>query len=450
MASKEVMPTMPLIAILFDRTFLAGTFRDAWRLRRGLHVGFMSCWLLLGALVMGMGGSRGEAAGFGLGMSAWSYALKQCEAIIHYLRLAFWPHPLILDYGTDVVENVRDVLPQGLLLLALLTATVWALIRRPMLGFLGARFIIILGPSSSFVPLVAQTMAEHRMYLPLIAVITVAVIGLHRLAGRWTVYFFAVPAIASILVTTERNEDYRTELGLWQDTTLKRPTNPRAHLCHGLTLMKEGRSEDAVGPLLEVLLLDPTHSTAHNSLGQLFSARGWMEDALGHYEIALQGKDNHAAIHSNMCDALRVLGRLPEAMEHGREAVRLNPRLAAAHGNFALVLANSGQEAEAMPHYEEAVRLDPNLGTVRNNCGVALMNAGRLAEAKVQLDAAVRLEPNLVAAHNSLGAVLDRLGDKEAAMKAFEAALRVDPEFEGAQKNLAALKSSAAHSNTKH
>src|SRR4029453_11135672 len=116
-----------LVVFLFDRTFVGGSFREAWRQRRGLHLALMATWLLLGFLMIRMGGTRGVAAGFGLGMSAWSYALKQCGAIMQYLRLAIWPHPLILDYGTDVVYLARDVLWQGLALLALLAATVYAL-----------------------------------------------------------------------------------------------------------------------------------------------------------------------------------------------------------------------------------------------------------------------------------------------------------------------------------
>lgn len=440
MASKEVMATVPLVALLFDRTFLAGSFREAWLRRRGLYLGLMSTWLLLGALVLGMGGSRGVAAGFGLGVTPWSYALKQCEAILHYLRLAFWPDPLVLDYGTDVVHHARDVLPQGLLLLALLGATVYALVRRPMLGFLGAWFFIILGPSSSFIPLVAQTMAEHRMYLPLLTVIVLAVIGVHRAFGGRAVWAWLVPVVALTVATVKRNEVYATELGLWRDTAQKRPTNPRAHLCVGLALMKNGQSDEAFAAFLEVLLLDRTHATAHHSLGQLCAARGWMEDAVEHYEIALEGADNHAVLHSNLCDALRVLGRLPEALRHGEEAVRLDPKLAAAEGNLGLVLAHLGRDAEAISHYEAALRLNPDFAAARNNLGVALLNAGRLAAAKEHLTAAVRLAPEMAAAYNSLGAVLDRLGEREDAERAFETALRLEPEFEGAKRNLEALR----------
>lgn len=439
MASKEVMATMPLVALLYDRTFLAGTFTGAWRQRRGLYVGLMSTWLLLAALVLMMGGSRGEAAGFGLGMTPWSYALKQCEAIIQYLRLAFWPSPLVLDYGTDVVQHAREVVPQGLALLTLLALTAYALVRRPVLGFLGAWFFIILGPSSSFIPLVAQTMAEHRMYLPLIAVVALVVALLFRWFGRAALVACVAPAVVFGAMTIRRNDVYQTELGLWRDTALKRPTNPRAHLCHGLALMKSGNSDDAVAAFLQVLLLDPTHATANNSLGQIFSARGWYEDAVEHYLLALEGKDNHAAVHSNLCDAYRALGQLPKAIEHGEAAVRLDPKLAPAEGNLGLALANAGREADAIPHYEAAIRLDPNFSTAHNNLGVALLNAGRLAEAKQHLERALQLDPNLVVAHNTLGAVFDRLGQKPAARAQFELALRLQPNFEAARRNLAAL-----------
>ena len=38
MATKEVMATAPVIVLLYDRTFLAGSFREAWRRRYGLYL----------------------------------------------------------------------------------------------------------------------------------------------------------------------------------------------------------------------------------------------------------------------------------------------------------------------------------------------------------------------------------------------------------------------------
>ena len=38
MATKEVMATAPLVVLLYNRTFLAGSFREAWRRRFGLYL----------------------------------------------------------------------------------------------------------------------------------------------------------------------------------------------------------------------------------------------------------------------------------------------------------------------------------------------------------------------------------------------------------------------------
>ena len=54
MAAKEVMVSAPLIVLLYDRTFVAGSFREAWRRRWGLHVALAATWLLL----VGTGGEH--------------------------------------------------------------------------------------------------------------------------------------------------------------------------------------------------------------------------------------------------------------------------------------------------------------------------------------------------------------------------------------------------------
>ena len=110
MASKEIMVSAPLIVLLYDRAFLAGSFRDAWRRRWGLYLALATTWLLLGWLAISAG-NRGGSAGFGVGMSAWAYLCTQFGAIAHYLRLSFWPHPLVLDYGIDTAHGAVEIVP---------------------------------------------------------------------------------------------------------------------------------------------------------------------------------------------------------------------------------------------------------------------------------------------------------------------------------------------------
>jgi hypothetical protein len=88
MGTKEVMATAPLLVFLYDRTFVAGSFRTAWRERRGFYCALAATWLLLGALVLSTGGNRGGTVGLGVGVPLWAYPLTQFQAIARYLGLA--------------------------------------------------------------------------------------------------------------------------------------------------------------------------------------------------------------------------------------------------------------------------------------------------------------------------------------------------------------------------
>ncbi|MCE6966911.1 hypothetical protein, partial [Cereibacter sphaeroides] len=86
-------------------------------------------WLLLAWLLIGV---RDRGVGYGLGIPWFDYALTQCQAVVLYLSLGLWPHPLIFDRGVALLRSIADAAPYALVLVALLAATAWALVRRPV------------------------------------------------------------------------------------------------------------------------------------------------------------------------------------------------------------------------------------------------------------------------------------------------------------------------------
>ncbi len=180
MASKEVMVSAPLVVLLYDRTFLSVSFREAWRRRRGYYLALGGTWLLLAALVAAAG-NRGGSAGLNSGVPWWPYLCTQFGAIVHYLRLCAWPYPLVMDYGPVLAKQASEIVPYAVVLALLGLATLAALWRWPKIGFLGAWFFLILAPTSSVVPVATQTIAEHRMYLPLAAVLTAVALAAYSL-----------------------------------------------------------------------------------------------------------------------------------------------------------------------------------------------------------------------------------------------------------------------------
>jgi tetratricopeptide (TPR) repeat protein len=428
MASKEVMVSAPLMVFLYDRTFVAGTFREAWRRRRRLYLGLAGTWLLLGYLVISTGGSRGGAAGFGLGITWWSYALTQCQAIVHYLRLALWPYPLIVDYGTDVVHQASAVAPQALLLLGLLTGTVLALRCRPVMGFTGAWFFAILAPSSSVVPLATQTIAEHRMYLPLAAVVVPGVWGLHTLIGRrWLIVGLALAAGLGWLVA-QRNLDYRSEPAIWGDTVVKCPGNARAHTNYGFALFQTGHPVEAMQQYEEALRLKPENPEAHNDLGSAWANTGRLPEAIKEFRAALLNRPDFAEAHNNLANVLAQSGRLAEAMEQSAQALRIRPDFPEAHNDLGNNLLQMNRPAEAVGQYQEALRLKPELVEAHYNLGNALLSLGRIPEAIEQFEETARMKPGNDQVHNNLGIALAQAGRLEEAIEHFQEALRISPD----------------------
>jgi tetratricopeptide (TPR) repeat protein len=286
--------------------------------------------------------------------------------------------------------------------IALFAVTVWALVRKPTLGFLGVWFFVILSPTSSFVP-IADVAAEHRMYLSLAAVVVLVVLAIFRAGRSIGTAVGGVAALALGVATYQRNLDYRSEVAIWQDTVNKCPGNPRAHYNYGVALENVARLAEAIPHYQEALRIKPDYAEAYNNLGN----------------VQLQA------------------GKLPDATKNLQQAVRFNPNLAEAHYNLGNALAQSGKFPEAIGHYEQALRIKPGYAEVHNNWGIVLSQAGKLQEARAHYEAALRIKPHLPEAHNNLGYDLQQTGHLREAIAHYEEAVRAKPDYLQALNNLA-------------
>jgi tetratricopeptide (TPR) repeat protein len=176
-------------------------------------------------------------------------------------------------------------------------------------------------------------MAEHRMYLPLAAVVAPGVVGIHLLIGRRSRFVFLALVAGLGTLTAMRNEDYRSEQGIWNDTAAKRPGNPLAHYNLGVFLAQANR----------------------------------IPEAIEHYAEAVRLKPDYADAHNNLAIALIQTGRIAEAIAHFAAAVRLQPGDASAHFNLGNILAQADRRREAIEQYTEAVRLQPDFAEARAN-----------------------------------------------------------------------------------
>jgi tetratricopeptide (TPR) repeat protein len=469
MASKEVMVSAPLMVWCYDRTFLSGGFRVALRQRPRFYAALGATWLLLAGLVVVMGGNRGTSAGFGLGVSSWSYAIAQADAIIGYLRLAFWPQPLVFDYGI-VLPPFVDTLPRIAVLILLIGGALYAFLRGTAVGFAAAFFFAVLAPSSSFIPITSQTMAEHRVYLPLAAVLALLGPGAWAIAGRRGLPVLFLAAAALGVVTFQRNHDYRSSDAIWHDTALKRPENPRAFDNLGLALLDRGLLTESVPFFERALQLNPTSAHSHAALATVLFRLGRLAAAHPHFQaavtidplsaaghgglgaIAYQSGDYaraapslqeairldplNAGYRRNLAAVLHLLGRSTESLATYREALRLAPDDADLHADFGGVALSMGQYPTAITHATTALGLNPSHGLAHNHLAAAFNRTDRPAEALVHALAALARMPGLAHAHHNAAEALAALGRIEEALHHYQAELARAPDHVGANHGL--------------
>jgi hypothetical protein len=248
MASKEVMATAPVVIALYDVVFLRAPDAGERRVRTVLWTGLAATWAVLLVLVLGQ--PRSESAGFALWVTPLVYLANQCRVLPEYLRLVLWPSPLRLDYGLPEPLALGDVWAGAAFLVALALLSFYALWRWPAAGFVGVICFAILAPSSSVVPIVSEVGAERRMYLPLAALVTLAVsvgwLGLSHVArARRAPWLVGIVALALAGVSASRAGDYADEIALWRADVRAAPENARPRYNLSRALRRAGREDEA-------------------------------------------------------------------------------------------------------------------------------------------------------------------------------------------------------------
>ena len=486
MASKESMVTAPLMIVAYDRIFIFNTWKETWQRRGQFYVPLAATGMVLAALIWS--GPRFRSAGFESGVSPWTYLLNQAQMIVRYLRLAIWPRGLVVDYGPPRALTLTDAAPYGVLVLILVALTIWALVRKPAIGFLGAWFFTTLSPTTSIVPIATEVGAERRMYLPLAAVVVLTVIGLAWVLERYArqtafedptasppelqrrrttarahvagLVALTVVVLALAAGTVLRNREYTSAVSLARTTVERWPT-PRAQTSLGIALIAASQHQEGINELQKALADDPA---AHYPLGVALYQQGKLDEAVTHLREFLAHESLRLEVptaHELVGRALRTQGKYAEAEQEFRQVLNMTPSNGNVHGLLAEMLLRQQKFDEAVGHYQQflayrpndistlmqlgiayvalrrpgdaivqfrrIVELNPQDASARRNLARALLENRAFDEAEPHARQAVLLRPNDAGAHDELGLALAGQGKLDDAVVELRRSLQIDP-----------------------
>ncbi len=438
MGCKETMAVAPLMVVLYDRVFLFASFREALRRRWRFYSCLAMSWIALAYLLVLQ--PRAGSTGFSTGVAPWTYLLNQAHMVARYLRLAFWPSDLVVNYGPPVALTLTDVWPYALVVAVLVLVSIAALRSRPQVGFLGIWLFATLAPTSSIVPIATQAGAERRMYLPLMAIITLLVMSAYsfgwvraRVSRGAAVLATALMSLALGVSTMARNREYASPLVL-AETVLQRWPTGVAHGMVGAELVRVHRDEEAVVHLREGAQSDPT---ARYNLGVALYNTGRFDEAIHELQILVAEqplREENPWSRRLIGQAYLAQHKRPEAIEQFGEVLKMTPRDTLARSLLIDALighgvesGTAGRHADAIAAFRQGVALDSNNARLRANLATALIDAGDPVGAATEAQHAIALNSADAVSHDLLGRALALQGRYDEAIAQLNEALRISP-----------------------
>ena len=389
---RESAVSMPVLAALMVWVLHR---EDSWRrLARRLapvltQIGPLALYLLLRQSALSGTGSQAPTLAENVDPNAgFGYQVRLAlETLREYSRMIVWPDPLRASYEDFGVTAVWA----SLLVLGVAVALAVAFRRRgPLITFGLMFFYVALLPSTRLATASTLTLsvgghvlfqpasglvlvAERVVYFPSVGFASVLAASLFAL-GRWR--GLGTAGIASLVlcvvlapVTYLRNEDWQSEVALWQAETRAAPQNGDAWRLLAAAYAQQGRHAEVARICDEQRERHPRIAQLHNNCGITYSA----------------------------------LGRFADAEDSYRRAIDLG-LTAVGQSNLGRVLAQQGRMAEAEAAYAQAVRAetDPVRRHVRQAQLLLRFHPDRVDEARGELEQALAIQPGYAPARDLL------------------------------------------------
>jgi len=354
-ATKEHTAVFPIVVVVTDYFWKRGGLRK----NALFYVLVAICGTAGAVMVYRVLGST-PTAGFHTGeFTPLTYFYTQCRVVWTYVRLFLLPYGQNIDPDVPISHTILEHgAIFGLLAMAGVLVAAWVYRKRwPLASFGAILFVILLAPTSSFVPILDPE-AERRLYLPFLGLTLIVLEAARRLKLSQIVGAGAAVCLVFSVLSYQRNELWGDPVALWADAAAKSPHKMRPHFqlayedyaagnCAQSAVNYEAASK--LTPPRFDLLMDWALSLdcagdEHRALDVLHNAE--------HY-------DNGAHVHATLGMVYAKLGQNDEALQELTIAERADPAFETTYVYRGNIAEAAGDRAGAAREYQRALHINP-------------------------------------------------------------------------------------------
>jgi len=359
--TKEHTLVLPAVLLATDYFWnpgfsLQGVARN-WRLYVLMAIGAVA-----GGAAMLPVLAHANSAGFHLKGLTWiQYFYTQCRALWVYLGKFVAPVNQNIDYDFAISHTIMEGGALiGMLALLAVTAAAWRFRKTtPLASYGWFLFLILIGPTSSFVP-IADPLVERRLYLPFIGLLFIVLEGLRRwrAARNTLIGTLAVVIVIEGWLSYQRNQLWGDKIAMWADASVKSPHKVR--------------------PLFQ--------------LAHAYFDAGRFPESIDEYAKAAEVRKPRFDLLVDWGIALAYAGRNDEALDKLSQAAHLEAS-AYVFTQIAMVDGRAGRYDDALVALATAEKVDPRQALIYDYRGLVYMKQGDPARAAAEFRRGLSIEP---------------------------------------------------------
>jgi tetratricopeptide (TPR) repeat protein len=276
-----------------------------------------------------------------------------------YIRLFFFPFGQNVDPDVAISRNLLDHgAIFGLAALVVLIGVAWLYRKRwPLAAFGIFMFILLIAPTSSFVP-ISDVSAERRMYLPFLGLLLVCLEVLRRMKLSQAVWTGAAVVAVCAILTYQRSAVWATPVTLWQDAAAKSPRKYRPRFQLASAFYESGNCQQAAATFEAASHLQQPAYDLFVDWGLALDCAGKPQDAVVKMQQASM-MERSAHIQSQIGMLYAKQRKWQEALAALAQAEKIDPSFEMTYVYRGNIFEVAGDKAAASAQYQRALKLNP-------------------------------------------------------------------------------------------
>ncbi len=248
----------------------------------------------------------------------------------------------------------------------------------------------------------------------------------------------AVEKLSSLGYVSANLTSQKKNFGPKDDVKTLLPYSNKA--ADALDLVKEGKAEDGIRMLKEVLTKRDDIATAYKNLSDTYKMTGRLQDSYSVLQLAIKKVPSSYLIFFSSLDRLLDLGRYNEVIrlfkEKNYRQMEYDPEI---WNILGIAHYRMGMLDKAVDAYRQALLIDSRAPVVYTNLGEVLFlqslqkkDQKKFQDAVDNFRQAIKIAPKYPLPYNDLGKAMRYTGDLKRAIPLFKKALELKPEFDEA------------------